>query len=850
MSNTLMGTLQQAIRNTFGCANDFNGDLHVLADYWGIPMSPISGRTIDVARKYDTSITSASPALNYLLQNGANVVPGLALNFVSGNTLDPRITFSRTSNATQFDSSGNLVYAPHNLLRFSESFDNSQWGKVAGTTVSANSTTAPNGTSTADKYIENATSGGKIISNGEVLSSGVACVLSVYAKAGERTAIAILAGNTGFGNSTSVVFDLTNGTFSTGIGSPSGAFMTPVGDGWYRCGFTTTTVASAQGDIAIYLMNAPDWASRNYTGDGTSGLFLWGAQLNVGTLQPYYPTTVKNLLGYTQEFDNAGWTKSNATVTANATAAPDGSLTADKLVENTAASVHSATQASAAILKASRVAFSVYAKAAERSTMRLRCNGYSGNAFAADFNLSTGVATPVGNAGTAVLSLSSMTPVGDGWYRCAIAGTTAAAGTGADFDIFIQASSYTGDGTSGIFLWGAQLSDSASLDEYRYNPVAAPASTAYYGPRFDYDPVTLSARGLLIEEQRVNSIRNNTMVGAVAGTPGTLPTNWVVGSAAGLTTNVIGTGTESGVAYVDVQVVGTPTGTAYTLFCDGSTQIAALNAQTWTSSLWCKITAGATTNITSINNNITFRDSGGAALQSLRTAMTLSSTLARFSQAQTASNASTAFVHSGVWFTVTVGSAIDITLRIGLPQLELGAFATSVIPTTTAAATRTADVATMVGANFSNWYNAAAGTLYADFATSAADPNNNRGIVAVDDNTNNNRVALFVPLGASPIRVSSRVVSGGVATNPADSATVSVPAAIKAATTYGVGTAQAALTVNGATPSTASPTASPVGVNTLRVGSIFGVTQIGGHLRRISYYPRRLADSELQAITQ
>jgi hypothetical protein len=40
----------------------------------------------------------------------------------------------------------------------------------------------------------------------------------------------------------------------------------------------------------------------------------WGAQLNVGALQPYYPTTVDNLLGYTQEFDNAAWTKSNSFV--------------------------------------------------------------------------------------------------------------------------------------------------------------------------------------------------------------------------------------------------------------------------------------------------------------------------------------------------------------------------------------------------------------------------------------------------------------------------------------------------------------------------------------------------------
>ena len=81
----------------------------------------------------------------------------LALNF-TGETLDSRVSFSRTSNATRVNAQGLIEYAPHNLLTYSEQFDNAVWIK-SNATVTANAVVAPDGTNTADNYVATAVSG-------------------------------------------------------------------------------------------------------------------------------------------------------------------------------------------------------------------------------------------------------------------------------------------------------------------------------------------------------------------------------------------------------------------------------------------------------------------------------------------------------------------------------------------------------------------------------------------------------------------------------------------------------------------------------------------------------------------
>jgi len=823
MSNTLMEGLQSRVRSITGTAYDFNGDLHAYADWWGIPMNPISGRLIPIVQKLQSGIDNSTSALNWLLQNYQTDIPGLGLNFVNSETLDPRITFSRASNATLVNSAGAVAYAPHNLLTFSESLDNSVWSKT-NVTVTANTTVAPDGTTTADTL--NFTDPSSFVyqtHSPAAASSGQTFVFSVWLASITKAKIAIrIAGSvTGTGGETLITLTPTLTRYSVTVVIPPG-----------------------NTGVQIGLEN------RSFLGgDGLLGtIAVWGAQLNVGALQPYYCTTVENALGFTQEFNNAAWTKTNSTITANATTAPDGSVTADTLVEDAAAAFHQTSQSYSASAS-SVLTLSIYAKASERPRIRI-AGLFSANWSSLPqgvFDLSTGQV--VSSTG---FQPATITPVGDGWYRCAVYGQTVSTGTttvGAAFGPVPAGgttNNYTGDGTSGIFIWGAQLSDSASLDPYVYNPAAAFTSTAYYGPRFDYDPVTLAPRGLLIEEQRTNSIRNNTMVGAVAGTPGTLPTNWSF-TGGGLAANVIGIGSESGISYIDVQFVGTASSSSSGFRFEATNQTAAASGQAWTGSMYIRRVAGATANFSAIGVNIFGRTSANAANTDTGTTSILSELDAtsiavnRKLHTRTLSDATTAFVSVQILFGHTIGVAVDITLRIGLPQLELGAFATSVIPTTTAAATRAADVATMVGDNFSSWYNQTEGTLFLDGAVPYIVPSGNFPTYAsFNDGTANNRIDVgYLTSGVSGLEV----VSGGAlqaGIYPAVGAT-----ARKIAGAYQVN--NFAISVNGGTAATDTTGIIPV-VDRMRIGDRSGVT-LNGYIRRIAFYPRRLSNSELQAVT-
>lgn len=358
--------------------------------------------------------------------------------------------------------------------------------------------------------------------------------------------------------------------------------------------------------------------------------------------------------------------------------------------------------------------------------------------------------------------------------------------------------------------------------------------------RFDYNPSTLASRGLLIEEQRTNSIRNNTMVGAAAGTPGTMPTNWSgAATTNGLNRQIVGTGTSNGITYIDIRYSGTTTAGAFVNFAgpEINTFIAASNGQAWTSSAWVAVVGGSTANLTNLSMRTRFSDAGGVELtQAAVDLLTATSTMQRFSIALTASNASTAFVATNFSFQFNNGVAIDITLRIGLPQLEQGAFATSVISTTTAAATRSADVASVN--TLSPWYNASAGTLFAEGA--GISDANARYVACFNDGTLNEFYGIRTATNLSSVGIDGGSSQWALVNSYTSNNT------FKSALAYAVN--DIAFTTGGAAPVTDATATLPT-VSQMQIGTGPGLPVWGGYIRRITYYPRRLSNAALQSLT-
>jgi hypothetical protein len=387
-----------------------------------------------------------------------------------------------------------------------------------------------------------------------------------------------------------------------------------------------------------------------------------------------------------------------------------------------------------------------------------------------------------------------------------------------------------------------------------FNALGVLTTAASGAARFDYNPSTLQPLGLLIEEARTNSIRNSTGGGAVVGTPGTDPTNWALSPAAsGLTKEIVATGTENGIAYVDVRYYGTPSaGTNVTISFEAANNVAASSGQRWTQSTYVKLQAGSFTNTTTTLSLLGTNGTSGTESFASSTITSTPSDLqnCRLSVTGTLAQATTTHVQPRVRIGYTVGAAFDITLRLGLPQMELGAFATSVIPTTTTALTRNADVASMTGTNFSSWYNASQGTLLTQIsAASGFNVANTFGRFAIiQDALGNNTVEMFFDGNANQApryRVrngGTNQVIGNAAVAYTANTVLTSTLAYKENDFAGVSRGTVDLTdTSGLVPS--SPTF-------LSVGSEGGsVNFLNGYIRRIAYYPTRLPNATLQALT-
>ena len=372
------------------------------------------------------------------------------------------LTFTRASTATRVNSDGLIETSPVNLATNSENY--TLWN-LANVTVTANDITAPNGTLTADKLT--------ISSNGNDVKQTISVMPnSVY------TWTFYVYGGTALGQQMRF-YDNTN---SANIEYYDYSSYVVLG-AWVKIERTFTTPSGC------YEIQA--WVLAATSTIGT--MWVWGAQLNIGsTAKPYFPTTDRlnvpridytgggcgklllepqrtNLVTYSEQFDNAAWTKLNLTVSANSVTSPDGTQNADTITDNTTNGVHVTYQIPSG--QSVGTAWTCYMKKGSLNYGYISAVQSTTFFTTAIINLTNGAIVEVQNGSTTTGTVTAE-DCGNGWYRVKMqtnangAGYAIGTANGAALSGTYKEAIYTGTGSGTIYIWGAQLEDSTYPTSY------------------------------------------------------------------------------------------------------------------------------------------------------------------------------------------------------------------------------------------------------------------------------------------------------------------------------------------------------------------------------------------------
>jgi hypothetical protein len=371
--------------------------------------------------------------------------------------------------------------------------------------------------------------------------------------------------------------------------------------------------------------------------------------------------------------------------------------------------------------------------------------------------------------------------------------------------------------------------------------VAAPASTAYYGPRFDYDPVTLAPKGLLIEEQRTQLLLRSeefdnaawsktalTVTANAAVSPdGSATADKLIPTTATTTSRFVNADLSITVSLVYTQSVYAKAAGYSVLQITGSTGFGTVHQNFDLDAGTLGGTNGGTATITPVGNGW-FR-----CTYTLPATSTTPAGRMLFAIVPNANSGRLAeFTGDGVSGAFLWGA-----------QLEVGSFATSYIPSVASQVTRAADNASMIGNNFARWYNQTEGSFFASMDYMSA--TTTAWVLAAHSGgaTNTNDYLAFVKSSGAAHR--QTIVASGAAQGNLDVSGAVAGVVYKYAGCYKVN--DAAFTVGGATPLTDNTVTLPV-PNSLQLGNLFN-QWLNGHVYRIAYFNRRLANSEIQGIT-
>jgi hypothetical protein len=523
----------------------------------------------------------------------------------------------------------------------------------------------------------------------------------------------------------------------------------------------------------------------------------------------------RNLLLWTQAIGGSSWLQNSTTPTLNNATAPDGTNTAS-LITLTSASNFQTYQNTSVLTGA--ITMSCYIKTGSITWIQFFYGG--SNSSYANFNVSSGTLGDF--TGTATI-----TAVGDGWYRCTHTFTPATNASSVVINTVDSGTAgraaITASSSGTWYLWGAQLEAAATASTYTRN------NGGVFPPRFDFDPVTLAPKGLLIEEQRTNLFTYSEQIDNAA---------WAKVAGVVVTANQL----VSPDGTMDADLATTSANFSYF-----RQSITATASAPYTVTMFVKPVSGGTVVRLTLGNNASTEFAGS------RFDLTGDGSLGLTDVVGTAVIGSRSITKlSNGWYRCSLTATMNSTTLFGGldnhattvmsygvwgAQLEAGAFATSYIPTVASQVTRTADQCSIVAPNFAPWYNQSEGTFVAEWLnanTSAA----GRYIVRAVSPTVSQGISIWINSNGIDTRawVGATVITAGNAS-----------LSVKNKAAFGYKAADNAASVNGASAVTSNATGPTDAISFELGGTTSGF--LNGHIRSIRYYPTRLSNAQLQALS-
>ena len=268
-----------------------------------------SGNTVTTTGSY-TYYTTASGITEFQIRpnsggTGSIKIDNISVKQIIDTNNIPRINYDSNGE------NGHWLLEPTstNLLPYSEDF--SQWTSKINIEVTLNNTTSPEGVVNAAFINEDNDNAQHFIGTSTSFTSGQDVTVSVFAKKKQRDVLQISPSGSYLNTSGYANYDLTNGLITASGGGVT-AEIEALSNGWYRCIAKFTATTTATGTLALFLQDSTT-ASRggSYDGDGSSGLYLWGAQAEVLSHPTSYIPTL------------TGSTETRATETANGAGSAD-----------------------------------------------------------------------------------------------------------------------------------------------------------------------------------------------------------------------------------------------------------------------------------------------------------------------------------------------------------------------------------------------------------------------------------------------------------------------------------------------------------------------------------------------